>query len=183
MLKRYHITLGATTTAGGTVTSASSLMSIDGAKIALEGDEVFCSACNSKGIIKLDGPRLGERFNNRQVALSDDLCICRCSSPPKLVNSQTHKHQFIDAQFSTANVMSATAGQTNSRQTSPARTETDDKAAIRLLQPETREPFKLRPYKLQLTDKVMAGTTDEEGFTQPLSAFERASLVAWHVDE
>jgi hypothetical protein len=159
------------------------LISIDGAKIALEGDEVSCLACNSRGIIKLGGPRLNERFNNRQVALSDDLCICQCSPPPKLVNSQTQKYQFIDAQFSTATVRPAAAGQVRPTQTSPTKTEADDKVAIRLLQPDTREPFKQRHYKLQLADKVMEGTTDVEGFTQLLSAFERASLVAWHVDE
>lgn len=183
MLKRYHITLGATTSAGGAVTSASSLMSIDGAKIALEGDEVSCSACNAKGIIKLDGPRLSERFNDRQVALSDDLCICRCSPPPKLVNSQTQKCQYIDAEFLATAAIAAAAGQAMPAHTSPTKPERDDKVAIRLLQPETREPFKQRPYKLQLTDKVVQGTTDEEGFTRPLSASERASLVAWHVDE
>jgi uncharacterized Zn-binding protein involved in type VI secretion len=183
MLKRYHITLGATTTAGGTVTSASSLMSIGDAKMALDGDEVSCAACNSKGIIKLDGPRRSEQFNSRQVALSDDLCICLCSPPPKLVNSQTQRYQFIDAASSMATAAPAAASQATSTLASPARTEVDDKAAIRLLQPATREPFRQRPYKLQLHDKIIKGTTDEEGFTQPLSSSERASLVAWHVDE
>jgi uncharacterized Zn-binding protein involved in type VI secretion len=97
MLKRYHITLGATTTANGTVTSASSMLSIDGARIALEGDKVSCPACHAEGFIKLDGPRLSERFNNRQVALNDDLCICKCNPPPRLVHTQARKSQMIDA--------------------------------------------------------------------------------------
>ena len=97
MIRRYHITLGATTTAGGTVTSAGSLISVDGVKIALDGDTVFCKACNSHGVIQLDGPRLNESFNNRQVALGDDLCICKCDPPPRLVNTQIRKAQWIDA--------------------------------------------------------------------------------------
>jgi uncharacterized Zn-binding protein involved in type VI secretion len=97
MIKRYLITLGAATTAGGTVTSASALMSVDGARIALEGDTVFCKACNSDGVIKLDGPRLNGSFNGRQIALSDDLCICKCNQAPRLVNTQTCKAQWIDA--------------------------------------------------------------------------------------
>lgn len=96
MKKRYQITLGATTTAGGTVTSASSMMSIDGARIALEGDTVSCTACDSEGIIEPDGPRLGTRFNGRQVALSDDLCICRCVPPPRLVHIQTRQAQVLE---------------------------------------------------------------------------------------
>lgn len=96
MLKRYHITLGATTTADGTVTSASSMLSIDGVRIALEGDKVSCPSCHSEGLIKADGPRLSERFNNRQVALNDDLCICNCNPPPRLVHKQTRKCQAID---------------------------------------------------------------------------------------
>lgn len=93
--RRYHITLAASTSAGGKVTTASSLISISGARIALEGDEVFCPACNAKGVIKLDGPRLNERFNGRQVALSDDLCICNCNPAPKLIADQTLRCQVL----------------------------------------------------------------------------------------
>ena len=86
MQKRYHITLGATTTTQGKVISASSAISINGARIALEDDMVYCPACNSEGLIKLDGPRVSESFNQRQVALDGDRCICKCS-PPHLDNS------------------------------------------------------------------------------------------------
>ena len=100
MLKRYYITLGATTTAGGTVTSASAMASMDGARIALEGDKVACPACNSEGVIQPDGARLIDLliddFGGRLFALSDDLCICGCSPPPRLVSSQTQRGQHID---------------------------------------------------------------------------------------
>jgi uncharacterized Zn-binding protein involved in type VI secretion len=104
MRKRYHITLGAPTTAGGKVISASALMSIDGARIALEGDKVSCPACNAEGTIRLDGARLSERYNGRQVALSDDLCACNCNPPPRLINSQTHKHQIVDPDLAAADI-------------------------------------------------------------------------------
>ena len=42
MLKRYLVTLGARTTAGGKVISANSYRSIDGVKVAVEDDEVSC---------------------------------------------------------------------------------------------------------------------------------------------
>jgi len=178
VLKRYHITVGATTTAGGTVTSAGSMMSVGGAKIALEGDEVSCPSCNSKGVIKIDGARRNERFNNRHLALSDDLCICKCSPPPRLVSNQTQRYQFVGAASSMSLAPSAAPSWAQPVQASKSKAEPDDEAAIRLLHPESREPFRRRPYKLELTDKLIEGITDDEGCTQALSALERASLVA-----
>jgi hypothetical protein len=40
------------------------------------------------GVIQPDGPRLGERCNGKQVALHDDLCLCKCDPPPRLVANQ-----------------------------------------------------------------------------------------------
>lgn len=97
MVKRYYITLGATTTAGGTVTTASSLMAIDGVKAALEHDRVWCPSCYSEGLIALDGPRLQVRCNGVPYALDDDLCLCRCTPPPRLVAAQHQSAQSVDA--------------------------------------------------------------------------------------
>lgn len=88
MATRYYITLGATTTAGGTVISASSLLALDGVKVALEGDQVSCPACGTTGVIGLDGPRLPACHQGRQYALDGDLCLCHCNRPPRLVAVQ-----------------------------------------------------------------------------------------------
>lgn len=40
-------------------------------------------------------PQIPERVNNKEIALSDELCICRCSPPPKLIAEQTAKCQII----------------------------------------------------------------------------------------
>lgn len=95
MLKRYYITLGAGTTAGGKVISASHIDTIDGAGVALEGDRVQCPSCNSEGVIALDGPRLSERYDGREAALGDDLCMCGCSPPPRLVANQDFACQAV----------------------------------------------------------------------------------------
>lgn len=95
-MRRYHITLGASTTAGGKVTSASSHGSINGARIALEGDTVTCPACKTTGKIACIAPRIPESWNGKQVALGDDLCICGCAPPPKLRPNQGLKCQVID---------------------------------------------------------------------------------------
>lgn len=99
MLQRYLITLGAATTAGGTVTSASSLRSIDAVRVALEGDKVWCPACGSEGVVKPDGPRLTELFDGKQVALNGDLCLCRCIPLPRLVAVQDQVCQSVNLEY------------------------------------------------------------------------------------
>lgn len=95
MIKRYYITLGAGTTAGGKVVSSSHLDTIDGIGIALEGDKVACPNCRSEGVIALDGPRLSERCDGREVALGGDLCLCGCTPPPRLVAIQDIAGQLL----------------------------------------------------------------------------------------
>ncbi|MFD2366352.1 PAAR domain-containing protein [Pseudoduganella sp. GCM10020061] len=92
-MRRYHITEGAKTTAGGKVIAATSAMTIDGVKGALEGDPLYCPACKSAGKIMCVGPRIPETWNGKPVALSDDLCMCGCPTPPKLLANQNRKYQ------------------------------------------------------------------------------------------
>ncbi|MBH9396402.1 PAAR domain-containing protein [Pseudomonas aeruginosa] len=101
-MKRYHITLGARTTAGGTVTSAWEHASIEGKPMAREGDSVFCPACGSAGVIVCVGPRLDERLETRSTALDGDLCMCRCDPPPRLLADQTLRCQVLSSEESAA---------------------------------------------------------------------------------
>jgi len=96
-MRRYTITLGASTTAGGTVTSANHLDLIDGVPVALVGDRCWCPACASEGFIGADGARMNDCCDGRQVALSDDLCLCGCTPPPRLVAAQTLVCQVVGA--------------------------------------------------------------------------------------
>jgi uncharacterized Zn-binding protein involved in type VI secretion len=95
-MRRHTITLGASTCAGGKVISASSAGSINGVPIALENDAIFCPACKSQGKILCVGPRIPETWNGKQVALENDLCMCACPSPPKLVPNQALRSQVIE---------------------------------------------------------------------------------------
>jgi uncharacterized Zn-binding protein involved in type VI secretion len=183
MLKRYLITLGAPTTSGGRVISAHHFRTINGVKVAVEGDWLECPQCHSKGVIKPAGPRLTELCNGKQVALHDDLCICKCSPPPRLIADQILVCQVIDVEWhadEVAKKLATVQADTTTSQTSPA---PKDELPLLLLDPETQEPCKHRPYKLQLKDEVIEGTTDEHGATRPLSASERASVLTWHVDD
>jgi uncharacterized Zn-binding protein involved in type VI secretion len=181
MIKRFYITLDATTTAGGKVRSASSIMSIDGVRAALDQDKVWCPQCNSEGYIALDGPRLSSTCKGKQYALHDDLCICRCTPAPRLVAAQTRSAQTIDADWHAAKA--GAAGTAAARlNTAESRAATSDGVPLVLLDPDTREPFRHRPYRLQLADKVIEGTTDQNGATRPLTAAERALFVKWQVE-
>ena len=94
-MRRYTITLGAPTSSGGKVISASSDGKIDGLPIALEGDLVTCPACKTAGKIMCVGPRIPETWGGKNVALENDLCICRCAIAPRLLPNQTLRCQVI----------------------------------------------------------------------------------------
>lgn len=179
MLDRYFITLGATTTAGGKVTSANGFDTIDGVPIALEGDSCWCPACLSEGLIRADGPRLSDTLDGRELALADDLCICKCSPPPRLIATQTFMYQSIDSErYENAAAAAADiAAQANAfGKSAPA-----DSLPLALIDPDTQEPLRHRHYRLELADKVIEGTLDQNGWTRPLTAAERAGVVTWHV--
>lgn len=183
MTTRYHITVGASTTAGGKVISATSNRSINGAKVACAGNSVYCPRCNSEGVIEPDGPRLSDRCNGIQVALSDDICRCKCAPSPRLIANQTLSKQIIDADWVAARAgAAAEAAVKLNTAGSSAATESDGVPLV-LLDDKTEEPYRNRAYKLELKDKFLEGTTDQNGATRPLTAAERAAVVKWHVDD
>lgn len=99
MARRYHITEGAKTSAGGTVVSGSHMVTLVGKAIALEGDKIACPSCKSTGTIVCTGPRWPESFNGRTLALEGDLCACGCNPPPTLIAIQSLKFQTLDSEM------------------------------------------------------------------------------------
>lgn len=95
-MKRYTLTVGATTNAGGKIMTASSRGSINGASIALEGDALYCPACKSTGKILCIGARIPEYWNDKQVGLGGDLCDCGCRPLPRLYACQTVRYQTLE---------------------------------------------------------------------------------------
>ena len=93
--KRFYIRAGATTTAGGTVRASSTFTTLDGIPVAREGDPVDCPACGEQGVIQCVMPRLSDQSEGKECALSDDLCVCACSPPPKLVADQFQDFQLV----------------------------------------------------------------------------------------
>ncbi|MPQ57339.1 PAAR domain-containing protein [Duganella sp. FT27W] len=180
-MKRYHITLGASTSAGGKVISASSACLINGVRIALEGDQIFCPACKSPGKIALCGTRIPESWNGKQVALQDDLCLCRCPSPPRLIAIQSLKCQILDGDSATS--PEAAASLARQQIQSDALQDPKDQIVLRLLDDYSQQPLAARRYRLEFSDKVVEGQTDSDGYTAPFDAADRKQLVAWQVIE
>jgi hypothetical protein len=179
MIRRYLILLGAKTTAGGTVKTASSFMSLNGVAYVLEGDLIDCPTCGTQGVIKCVPPRLDSSYNSKQYVLEHDLCMCQCSPPPQLIANQDHNCQIIDADVDGMSDSAMAKDVVASRM--PESAADEDPIPLLLVNRGTKEPYRTRPYKLELPGRVIEGVTDADGFTQPLSASERASLTAWHV--
>ena len=182
MVDRYFITLGAPTTSGGKVTSGSRFRTIDGVPVAVVGDTCWCPACLSEGVIAPDGPRLDEAIDGRQAALHDDLCVCKCSPPPRLVAAQTLLCQSIDSAWYAGQV--ATAAETAALANAAGMEASEaDLLPLVLIDPDTHEPLESGAYRLVLPEGRVEDTLDDKGWTCPLTAAERAGVVTWHVDK
>lgn len=89
-MRRYDVVKGDSTTAGGIVQSGDGKDLIGEREQAYENDRVWCPACKAMGKIVCAGPRISTTGpDGRQAALSDDLCVCQCPTPPRLVASQS----------------------------------------------------------------------------------------------
>lgn len=155
-MKRHTITLGASTSAGGKVIAASSNGSINGVTIALEGDGIFCPACKSEGKIICVGPRIPETWNGKNVALENDLCLCGCAIPPRLLPSQSVRYQ---------NISDASAGRTQAAAVAASKDTMFNDRYV-LVDEDTGEPLTNTEYALKGTSgKFEFGTTDANGHT------------------
>ena len=182
-MRRYTITEGAKTSAGGTVIKASSNGSILGARIALEGDLVFCSGCGRQGRIACIGPRLVELWNNVPVALENDICICGCTPPPQLIPNQTIRSQQIDATIVAAHEACAARTVPAPLDDSSQRIEESCDLYFLVTDESTEVPLVDRQYRIDLeTGACFEGRTDYEGKTGKISA-ARMEYATLHVYE
>lgn len=177
-MRRYTITLGASTTAGGKVITASANGSINGVQIALENDLIFCPACKSQGKILCVGSRIPETWNGRQVALGDDLCMCACSMPPKLVPNQTLRSQVIEGSPASAGVSSAAEISSDSQNNRTSEEEIVEQFFSLL--DERGQPVEGFRYDLYKDGELHASATDyANGDTEKISGMGALKLVTW----
>lgn len=168
-MKRYTITLGAPTTSGGKVISASANGDINGVPIALENDMISCPACKSQGQILCVGPRIPEHWNGKQVALENDLCLCGCIPSPRLVASQSLRCQVVEATRGTKASSSADVSATE--HSIPAKVDEEYDLDFLLTDTVTGVPMVDWPYVIELAGgKQLDGRTNPSGRTAKVSA-------------
>lgn len=87
-MRRYFIVVGDKTTSGGTVLESDQTVTIHGRAQSYHGARIYCPACKSEGRIAGVGPTRPHTMHGKQAALENDLCICKCEPPPRLIASQ-----------------------------------------------------------------------------------------------
>jgi uncharacterized Zn-binding protein involved in type VI secretion len=179
MLTRYHITLGAQTTVGGVVQTASTTSTIDGLAVAVEGDLIDCPSCGIQGVIQAVQPRLSDTFDGKQVALSDDLCLCGCNPPPKLVANQHLECQtFTLADIEAAAQAAERAGGQRMTASQVARQMHDERP--RLVAPSIDGV----PYFIETADgRIFSGRTSADGLLPRVATQEAAEYMVYWGDE
>ncbi len=173
-MRRYTITLGATTSAGGKVVSASGSGCINGVPVALEGDLVACPACKATGRIMCAGPRIPEMSNGKHVALENDLCSCRCSPSPKLLPAQMMRSQVLkDTGRALSDSDSRPARAARHTPCGPSFNE-----RFVLLDEATGDPLVHKEYAVvRASGQLEFGTSDRNGYTHLLSTTAMAECV------
>lgn len=181
-MRRYTITLGALTTNGGRVVSATGSGRIDGMPIALEGDLVSCPVCKGTGRILCVGPRIPEIADGKHVALENDLCTCRCTPFPKLLPIQNMRSQVIK---DTGRALSQPADADSVAPAYAARRVASEVAyndRFVLLDDETGAPLPHKEYAVvRASGKLEFGTSDALGHTHLLSTTADAESVEIYV--
>lgn len=96
-MKRCHIKQGDKTTAGGDVLEGIPNTYHYDALLSFVGAKIYCPTCKSQGFIDADGPRFPDDFMGRRPALENDICVCKCETPPRLLASQGDMYEEYSA--------------------------------------------------------------------------------------
>lgn len=95
-MRRYFIKRGDKTTSAGVVTEGVGTVTHHGTELSFLGAQVYCHTCKSVGHIAPQGPRRPFRMKDKEAALDNDLCMCKCDPPPRLIASQNSMSQSFE---------------------------------------------------------------------------------------
>ncbi|MGF6595571.1 hypothetical protein P3T23_000278 [Paraburkholderia sp. GAS448] len=87
-MRRRIAVVGDTLTSGGQILdyTQTSGFCFHGHKAALIGESAYCQKCKSMGTIaKAGGPYRIKYHTTREAALDDDIVLCRCPTPPRII--------------------------------------------------------------------------------------------------
>lgn len=180
-MERYFARKGNKTTAGGDVMEGDDSFIHDGRPIAFDGAKVYCPACNSTGVVRTIPPHHPFMVNGTQIALEGDLCACMCSTPPKLLASQSAVRMSFGASsgslapIGTRGFEEGTVARLASEQhvldTAPVPDNVCYHQQYVLMDERTGAALVNAPYKIETEEgHVIEGRTDFLGRTQTVSS-------------
>ncbi|SMC29642.1 PAAR motif-containing protein [Andreprevotia lacus DSM 23236] len=95
-MSRWLACVGDSTTTNGTVLEhGAKTTTLFGKRTAIIGGDVSCPACNSTGQIQKAGGGRRLKSAGKEVALHDDIVVCGCPTPPKVIAGQ-QKSTYTD---------------------------------------------------------------------------------------
>ncbi|WP_174903464.1 PAAR domain-containing protein [Burkholderia pseudomultivorans] len=172
-MERYFIRIGDKTTSGGTVLQGKDSFKHHGKAVAYAGAQVSCPACQTVGTIENIPPYRTMLLNGKQIALSDDLCICKCSPAPRLLASQSTGFMSLSGSTITKIEPGVERG-SSSASTEPPRL--NDR--FKLYDHATGNPLVNKEYAiLRSNGTVEHGVTDRDGCTHLLSSTTESETV------
>ena len=163
-MRRYLITQGARTTAGGTVLDGATNNTIKGVPVALVGARIYCPACGTTGHGVNVPPFHKQTLVGVQVLLEGDKCVCACATSPTILKSQDLvSHVFEDGVQDDAHTSGDAvppAKQAN-RALQPA---TDATCWVLLRDSSTGKPLRNHPVIVEANGRRRHTTTDADGY-------------------
>lgn len=100
-MRRYVLKKGDKSTAGGVVLEGLTGYIHHGTESTFVGAKINCPACKSTGLIVAKGPRWPNTYHDengdKEEALSDDVCLCKCEPPPIMLASQYDTYHTFSA--------------------------------------------------------------------------------------
>src|SRR5438105_1288879 len=94
-ITRYYLIVGDMAD-NGAVIMTGARSRYHGKNDAQDGSVVFCPVCETAGVLKCVGPRLSNRVDGIQKALSGDICICKCRRPPVFLATRSTYRMTVD---------------------------------------------------------------------------------------
>ncbi|KAF1034906.1 MAG: hypothetical protein GAK33_05129 [Burkholderia lata] len=172
-MKRYFVRIGDQTTAGGTVEQGEDSYTHDGKAVAYAGANINCPACGTIGKIENIPPHHTMLLMGKQIALDSDICVCKCTPPPRLLASQNTAFMSFEG-IEPAQVELRSDEWALNTTTQSGRF--DDQ--FKLFDAGTGMPLANKEYAILRTNgSVEHGTTDRNGCTHLLSSTTESETV------
>ncbi|RKP45998.1 PAAR domain-containing protein [Trinickia fusca] len=96
-MRRSYLKIGDKSSVGGTVAEGIPKTTHYGTELTFIGAQVVCPACKSVGHIAAKGPRRPGSMMGKEPALEGDICVCKCSSPPVMLPSQSNMYESFES--------------------------------------------------------------------------------------